>query len=67
MGRCPCWCGSRANRHAAFSPGAGGDLRTTDSGHGPMACPCRFARALGRLPLLRVIDGLSLSTGIVSE
>ena len=50
----------------AVSPGAGGDLGTTDSGHGPMAIPCRFAQALQRLPLMSVIDGLSLSTGIVS-
>ncbi len=32
----------------------------------PMACPCRFAQAFRQLPLLSVIDGLSLSTGIVS-
>ena len=31
-----------------------------------MGFKCRFARALQQLPLLSVIDGLSLSTGIVS-
>jgi hypothetical protein len=31
-----------------------------------MVFPRRFARALGRLPLLRVLDGLSLSIGIVN-
>jgi hypothetical protein len=41
-------------------------LRTTDSGHGPKAYQCRFSRALQQLPLLSVIDGLSLSNGIVS-
>jgi hypothetical protein len=66
MGGCLGWCGSRAYRHAAVSPGAGGTLRTTDSGHGPVAFPRRFAQALQRLPLLSVIDGLSLSIGIVS-
>jgi hypothetical protein len=66
MGGCPRWCGSWADRHAAVSAGAGGDLRTTDSGHGPIAVPCCFARALERLPFVSVIDGLSLSTGIVS-
>ena len=44
----------------------GGDLRTTDSGHGRMTFPCRFARALEQLPLLSVIDGLSRSPGIGS-
>jgi hypothetical protein len=61
-------CGSRANRDAGCVTERRGAVTSGQQIQGVALWPFprRVARALGRLPLLRVLDGLSLSIGIVN-